>query len=57
MLDTTRKMAIAVSPARASRRERAAWKARSTAAANRPETVASWPKAVSVRTAPRLSAA
>ena len=57
MLVTTSEMAMAVRPARASRRERAASKARSTAAAKRRETVASWPKACMVRTAPRFSAA
>ena len=41
MLVTMRAMAIAVRPARASSRERAAANARSTAAAKRRETVAS----------------
>ncbi len=57
MLVTTSAMAIAVSPARAIRRMRAATNARSTAAAKRRDTVSSWPNAVMVRTAPRFSAA
>ena len=56
-LAKTRKMAIAVSPARALVRAFAATKERSTASAKRLLAAPSWVKACSTRTWPRLSLA
>ena len=56
-LAKTRKMAIAVSPARAFDRALAASNDRSTASLNRAAVTSSWVKACSTRTWPRLSLA